>query len=380
MELALTRRALHVQASETMAITAKADELKKKGVNVVAFTAGQPDFDTPQHIKDAAKQAMDAGFTKYTDARGIQELREGVAQLLQKRNNLHYTADDIVVSNGAKHALYNAMQVLVQEGDEVLIPVPYWVTFPEQVKFCGGKPVFVQGNGFALDIDALRASITKKTKAIIINSPNNPSGAVYPKKDLQAIADLALEHDLWVIADECYDQLWYEEQPVSIAALGEEIKEHTITVNTFSKAYSMTGWRIGYTASPPTLAERMAALQSHQTSNPCSIAQKAALAACTGKQDFISEWRKIFRERRNAMIEGLNQIKGMSCDLPHGAFYAFADISKMKQSSTAYAQELLEKKHVAVIPGKPFGMDNHIRLSYATNMEQIEEGLKRMKQ
>jgi len=377
----ISERVAKISISKTMEITALADELKKQGKDIVAFTAGQPDFDTPQHIKEAAVTAIIDRKTKYTAAEGIVELREAIAKKLKKDNNLDYNKDEIVVSCGAKHSLYNIMQAILNPGDEVIIPVPYWVTFPEQVKLADGVPVFVECNDDCMiNIDNIKKKISDKTKAIVINSPNNPTGQVFDEKSLKQVAELAVKNNIYIISDECYEKLVYEGSHTSIASLGEEIKNKTITVNAVSKTYSMTGWRIGYCTGPKDVIDAIKNIQSHMTSNPTSIAQYAALAALTGNDDFLKGWVKEYDERRKYMVKKLNKIKGITCFEPKGAFYCFADISQLNHDSLEFCKNLLEEKDVAVIPGVAFGRDGHIRLSYATSMDQIEKGLNRLEE
>ncbi|MBI3028213.1 MAG: pyridoxal phosphate-dependent aminotransferase [Candidatus Rokubacteria bacterium] len=376
--------------SPTLAIQAKAKAMRAQGIDVVSFGAGEPDFDTPERIKEAAIRALRKGHTKYTEASGIVELREAVCQKLKRDNGLDYEPADVLISVGAKHTLYNAVVALLNPGDEVLIPAPYWVSYPEQVKLVGGVPVAVptlETDGFQVDTGRLAASVTPRTRAIVINTPNNPTGAVFSPAALRAVGELAMKHDLLVISDECYEALTYEGRHVSIASLDPEIKARTLVVNTCSKAYAMTGWRIGYAAGPRHLIKAMGDVQSQVTSNPASIAQWAAVEALTGPQDDVAKMAGEFDRRRRVMIPSLNAIPGVTCVAPGGAFYAFPKVAglfgkrgqgKPLRGSADVTAFLLEVARVAVVPGLDFGSDSHIRLSYATGLATIQEGLSRM--
>ncbi|SDF20406.1 pyridoxal phosphate-dependent aminotransferase [Sporomusa acidovorans] len=387
----LSKMGLSISPSSTLAIDAKAKKMKAEGIDVIGFGAGEPDFDTPEHIKKAAIAAIEAGFTKYTPASGIMELKQAICKKFKKDNGLDYTPAQIVVSNGAKHSLINTFQAICNPGDEVIIPAPYWVSYPEMVKIAGGVPVIVktsEQSGFKFTVDQLQQALTKKTKAIILNSPSNPTGMVYSKEELTEIADLAVERGVFVVSDEIYEKLIYDGyQHVSIASLNDKIKEQTIVVNGVSKTYAMTGWRIGYTASNNEIAKIMANIQSHATSNPNSIAQKAAEAAICGNQDMINTMVAEFISRRDYMVKRINAIPGLSCVTPKGAFYVLMNISKLigkaiegKQiyGSDDFADVLLEKAQVALVPGSGFGIDTHVRLSYATSLKNITEGLNRI--
>ncbi|MDH7499154.1 MAG: pyridoxal phosphate-dependent aminotransferase [candidate division NC10 bacterium] len=389
--MSLSARAKNISPSPTLAITAKAKQMKAQGIDVISFGAGEPDFDTPDHIKAAAIRAIQEGFTKYTPSGGIDELKDAVVKKLKRDNHLEYEKSEVVISCGAKHSLFNLAEVLFEEGDEVIIPAPYWVTYPEQVKLAGAKPVFVQtpeSEGFALSRPLLEAAITPRTKAVILNSPGNPTGAVYNRQLLQGIADLAGRSGIYVISDECYEALTYDgEEHVSIASLGKEIRALTVVVNACSKPYSMTGWRIGYAAGPREIIKAMDDLQSQSTSNPTSIAQKAAVEALLGPQDAVAKMRSEFDRRRRTMVDRLNAMPGVTCTLPKGAFYAFPNFSPYYgrkwergeiHGSSDLATYLLEDAQVAVVPGLDFGSDSHIRLSYATSMANIEKGLERI--
>ena len=376
--------------SPTLAIQAKAKAMRAQGIDVISFGAGEPDFDTPERIKEAAIRAIRKGHTKYTDASGIVELREAVCRKLKRDNGLDYEPADVLISVGAKHTLYNAVVALLNPGDEVLIPGPYWVSYPEQVKLVAGVPVAVpteEADGFQVDPGRLAAAVTPRTRAVVINSPNNPTGAVFSPATLRAVGELAVKHDLLVISDECYEALTYEGRHVSIASLGPEVKARTLVVNTCSKAYAMTGWRIGYAAGPRALIKAMGDVQSQVTSNPSSISQWAAVEALTGPQDDVAKMAGEFDQRRRVMVPALNAIPGVTCVTPGGAFYAFPNVAglfgkrgqgKPLRGSADVTAFLLEVARVAVVPGLDFGSDSHIRLSYATGLATIQEGLSRM--
>ena len=387
----ISRKCAQVSPSTTLAIASKAKAMKKQGVNVISFSAGEPDFNTPAHIIAAAKKAMDEGFTKYTPASGMQELKEAVAAELRK-NGLSYEAGQIVISNGAKHSLFNAMQAVLEPGDEVIIPIPYWVSYPELVKLADAVPVYAESDsGFLATPETLEAVRTPKTKALILNNPSNPTGAIYNEGELRAIADFCIKNDIIVISDEIYDKLIYEDEtPPSIASF-PGMAERTIIVNGASKAYAMTGWRIGWTASPADVAKAMGALQSHATSNPNSIAQYATLAALTDErtEECVVYMRGEFKKRRDYMMETVGSMKYAGYVRPGGAFYLMVDVSsaygrtydgKKIEGSLDFSDVLLEKKHVATVPGEAFGADNYIRLSYATSIDNIKEGLKRLEE
>ena len=381
--------------SSTLAVQAKARELRARGVDVISFGAGEPDFDTPERIKDAAVQAMRRGQTKYTEVGGVPELRAAVCAKLKRDNGLDYAPDEILVSCGAKHTLYNLATALLNPGDEMLVPSPFWVSYPEQARLLGGVPVAVEtreATGFDLDPDRLRDAVTPRTKLVVLNSPNNPTGAVFSRDALEPVARLVVERGLWVVSDECYEALTFEGRHVSIASLGPEIKARTIVVNTCSKAYAMTGWRIGYAAGPRALIRAMTDVQSQVTSNPASVAQWAAVEALSGPQDEVAKMAGEFDRRRRLIIGGLNALPGVSCVMPKGAFYAFANVSGLfgrtwthgdarttLKGSLDVTSFLLEAARVAVVPGLDFGSDAHVRLSYATSDALISEGLARMK-
>ena len=387
----ISNRVDSISASITLAINAKAKELKQKGMDVVGFGAGEPDFDTPRHIKEAAKSAIDEGFTKYTPSGGTKELKAAIRAKLRQDNGLEYSEDQILVSCGAKHSLFNVILALCQEGDEVILPSPFWVSYPEMIKASGAAPVIIETTesaGFKITVEQLQEAITAKTKLFILNSPSNPAGAVYSRQELSAIASILVKHDIVCISDEIYEKIIYGDiEHVSIACLGEDIKRLTVVINGVSKAYSMTGWRIGYAAGPAKLIKAMNNFQSHSTSNPTSISQKAAKAAIEGSQDCVDVMLKEFSKRREYMVEKLNSMEGITCLMPQGAFYVFPNIefSLGKQSKTRtiknsldFCEALLEEEKVAAVPGKAFGKDWFIRLSYATSMENIKKGLERI--
>ena len=382
----LSHRVRNMSPSPTMAITSKAKELKAKGIDVIGFGAGEPDFDTPSHVKEAALRAIAEGFTKYTPAAGISELREAIAEKLLKENGIEYSPSQIVVTDGAKFALFSLMLSVIEEGDEVVIPAPYWVTYPEQVKFAGGKPVFVntrEEDGFVFTVDLLKEVVTEKTKLLILCSPSNPTGAVIPEDELKKVGEFCAERGILIASDECYEKLVYEgEKHVSIASISDELKEITITINALSKAYSMTGWRVGYAAGPSQIISSMIKINSQSISNVNSIAQKAAVAALTGPQEFLKEWLKAFDERRRYMVEKFNSIPGVSCTAPKGAFYAFPNIKKVLEKGGfkddfEFADFLLENAKIAAVPGSAFGYPGYMRFSYATSMDNIKKGLDR---
>jgi len=390
-ETMLSKKAQSVSPSATLAIDALAKKLKAEGLDVIGFGAGEPDFDTPAHIREAAVRALAEGFTRYTPAAGMPELQQAICKKLLADNGLLYTPGQIVISNGAKHSLTNVFAALLNPGDEVLIPAPFWVSYPEMVKLNCGVPVIVSTrseNRFKVSAAELAAALTPKTRAIVLNSPVNPTGQVYNRTELAAIADFAVANNLYVVSDEVYEKLIYGgEEHVSIAALGREIKELTVLVNGASKTYAMTGWRIGYTASAPEIAKAMANIQSHTTSNPNSIAQKAAIAALEGPQDCVSEMNRAFAERRDYMLEQVAATPGLCCLEPTGAFYVLLDISaafgrhyrgQLITSGEDFASLLLENEKVAVVPGSGFGAPEHVRLSYALALDLIAKGLERL--
>ncbi|NLM13601.1 MAG: pyridoxal phosphate-dependent aminotransferase [Epulopiscium sp.] len=387
----LSSKVMDITPSSTLAVTAKAKQMKADGIDVVGFGAGEPDFDTPEHIKQAAIKAIEEGFTKYTPASGTLELKKAICDKLKNENGLDYKLSQIVISNGAKHSLTNTFMAILNPGDEVIIPAPFWLSYPQMVKLADGVPVIVYAkkeNDFKITIEDLESAVTDKTKAIVINSPSNPTGVVYAKEELKAIADFAVKHDLYVISDEIYEKLIYDGMKhVSIASFNEEIYKRTIIINGVSKSYSMTGWRIGYLAAPEDIAKVISNVQSHATSNPNSIAQKATIAALTGPQDCVEEMRKEFEARRNYMVERLNKIPSFSIIKPQGAFYVVIDISnilgkkfegRVIETADDFSEILLEKESVAVVSCTDFGFSNCVRLSYAISLDSIKKGLDRI--
>ncbi len=387
----LSERAQAIKPSPTLAINARAKALKASGVDIISFGVGEPDFDTPENIKDAAIKAIKDGFTKYTPVGGIDELKTAIIEKFKNDNGLAYEKDEIIVSCGAKHSLYNIAEALFNPGDEIIIPAPYWVSYPDQVILNDATPVIVmtdEKNSFKVTPELLEAKLSKKTKALILNTPSNPTGLAYDRKSLEAIAALAVKHDFYIISDEIYEKLTYEGfEHISIASLGSEIKQRTIVVNGLSKSHAMTGWRIGFTAGHEEIIQSMTKIQSQSTSNPTSIAQKAAVEALTGTQDFIPRMVSEFDKRRRYMLERLEKINGLSCVTPVGAFYAFPNVSSyygkkfnetVINSSLDLSAYLLEQAKTAVVPGKAFGDDKYIRLSYATSMDNIKKGLDRI--
>lgn len=391
MALTISEKCRNIHPSVTLAIDARAKQLRAMGLDVIGFGAGEPDFDTPRYIKSAARDALDAGMTKYTPVAGTVELRTEIQQKLLHDNGLDYELADIIVSSGAKQCLFNALSAILDPGDEVLLPSPCWVSYPEMVRMAGGVPVMVKGdeaNGFLVDADALRPHVTERTKALILNSPNNPSGSVCSRALLEGIAALAVEKQFYVISDEIYEKLIYDgEAHVSIASLGDEIRAQTIVVNGVSKSYAMTGWRIGYAAGPKAVIRAMTAFQSHSTSNPNSIAQHAAAVALTNGEKFMHDSLVEFDARRRLMHQLISEIPGLSAALPKGAFYMMLNISALIgkslngraiRGSDDFAEMLLESQKVAVVPARAFGDDRYVRLSYATSRDKITLGLARI--
>lgn len=381
----LSHRAIQAAPSPTLGITARANALRAQGVDVLSFAAGEPDFDTPAHIKEAAVDALQRGQTKYTASAGIPALRQAICDKLERENGLSYQPNQVIVSLGAKHSIYNAFQACLDPGDEVIVPQPYWVSYPEQVKLAGGIPVFVdapQQQGFRVMAAAIAAAATPRTKMVVVNSPSNPSGAVIDEGELRRIADLAVERNILVLSDEIYEHLTYGRRHTSIASFGPEIQNLTLVVNGFSKAYSMTGWRLGWLAGDAQIVAAMGRIQDQSTSNPTSFAQWGAIAALNGPQECVAEMRAAFEARRDVMVAGLNAIPGIHCERPDGAFYVLPDISGLTSAACpngdALAEKLLAEEHVAVVPGSGFGLPRHVRLSYATGMEQIRRGLERI--
>ncbi|HHV38521.1 MAG TPA: pyridoxal phosphate-dependent aminotransferase [Tepidimicrobium sp.] len=391
MKSNLSTKGLSISSSVTLEITAKAKDMRDQGIDVISFGAGEPDFITPKNIRQEGIRVIEEGLVKYTAASGIIELKEAICKKFKKENNLDYSSENIIISNGAKQSIYNALMAIMNPGDEVIIGVPYWVSYPELIKISGGEPVYIQtkeDRNFKFNVEDLNKVLTDRTKAIILNSPSNPTGSIYDEQELKEIADWAVKNDILIISDEIYEQLTYDENHVSIASLNDDIKDRTIVINGMSKAYAMTGWRIGYAAAHKDIVRVMSNLQSHTTSNPCSISQYASVVGLSGDQSNVMKMKKYFKERRNYMVEIINNIKGLSCKKPGGAFYIMVNITNIKgkvfndvkiDTSLDLAKILLDNGKVAVIPGIGFGDDDYIRLSYATSMENIKEGLKRIK-
>ncbi len=387
----LSKKALEIKSSLTLEIDAKAKKMKADGCDVVGFGAGEPDFNTPDVIVDAAKEALDKHYTRYTPVVGILELRQSICDKLKKDNGLEYSPNQILVSNGAKHSIYNALQAILNPGDEVIIPSPYWLSYPEMVKLGGGEPVFLETkeeNNFAIEIDKLTELINDNTKAIILNSPCNPTGCIYNRELLEQIAELAVKNNIFIISDEIYEKLIYDgEKHVSIASLGKDIKDLTIVINGMSKAYAMTGWRIGYAAASEEIIKVMKNIQSHSTSNPNSIAQYASIAALEKTEKAVSESVLEFNRRRDILVNEINDIPGLSCKTPKGAFYVMVNIkdilgkkydNKPIEDSLSFCNALLDDQMVAAVPGAAFGIEGYIRLSYATSVENIKKGTERI--
>lgn len=389
----LSNRAKSLKPSPTLAINAKAKSMLAQGIHVISFGAGEPDFDTPENIKQAAKKALDEGFTKYTPVGGIDELKDAIIKKFQRDSGLSYKRSEVLVSCGGKHSFYNLAQAIFDQGDEVIVPAPYWVSYPPMVSLAGGSPVIVETtekNEFKITPEALKKAITPKTKALIVNSPSNPTGSAYTKKELEKIAEIALSKNIFVISDEIYEKIVYDGfQFTSIASLSEEMKKRTIIVHGVAKTYSMTGWRIGYTAGSEEIISAMNNIQSQSTSNPTSIAQKASVEALIGPQSEVEKMVSAFSQRRNYIVDRLNKMRGVSCYKPVGAFYVFPNFSsyygkvyqgKKIENSTHLADYFLDVAKVAVVPGVEFGADPFERLSFATSMENIKEGLDRVEE
>ncbi|MBU1035898.1 pyridoxal phosphate-dependent aminotransferase [bacterium] len=391
--MTISERVKSINPSQTLAITAQALKMKREGKKVISFAAGEPDFDTPKNIREEAISAINQGFTRYTASSGIIELKEAVVEKLKKDNKVEYKPSEIIISNGAKQCLFNAILTLCNPGDEVLLPIPCWVSYTEQIKFAQAVPIFIntcQEEAFKLSAAQVEEKITSRTKLLILNSPNNPTGAVYEQEEIKRIAQLLLKYNIYCICDEIYEKLVYDNaKHLSIASLSDEIKEKIITINGVSKSYAMTGWRIGYAAGPEDIIKGMSKIQGHSTSNPNSIAQKASVEALNGKQNAIEEMRKAFDERRKYMVKRLNEIEGISCLNPTGAFYAFPNVSKIldrgieyngKEISNSFGLSnfILKEAEVALIPGSAFEAEGYLRLSYAASLEDIKEGLNRI--
>ena len=382
MNYKISRRAACLSPSLTLAIDSKAKQLKAEGQDVVGFGAGEPDFDTPQHIKDAAIKALAAGFTKYTPAAGIPELRQAIADKHQRENGLTYKASQIIVSCGGKHSCFNVVVSTCEEGDEVIIPAPYWLSYPEMVKLAGARPVILQTTDkteFKITPAALREAISSRTRLFILNSPSNPTGSVYTPEELRVLGDICIERGVLIMSDEIYEHLLYDGATHrSVASFSRAHQEQTIIVHGFAKAWSMTGWRLGWCAAPEPIAKAIEAVQSHSTSNPTSFAQKGAVAAMTAPQDHLKTWLAEFNKRRTYAWQKLNAISGVSCVNAKGAFYLFPNIGGTGLQSTDFCAKLLEQEKVAAVPGIAFGADDYIRISYATSLPTLEKGLERI--
>jgi aspartate aminotransferase len=377
----ISARAAKLTPSLTLSIDSKAKAMKLEGIDICGFGAGEPDFDTPEHIKAACIAALEAGFTKYTPSSGLPELRQAISEKLAADNSLEYRPSQIIVSNGAKHSCYNAILATCEPGDEVIIPAPYWVSYPDMVKLAGAEPVIVptsERNGWKMTAEEFENAMTPRTKMVIMNSPGNPTGTVYTQEELQSIVEVAAEEDIYILSDEIYEKLVYDDaKHVSIASLSKEAYDLTITINGFSKSYAMTGWRLGYMAAPEAIAKAVDSIQSHSTSNPCSFAQKGAVAALKGDQQPLSDMHDEFDMRRNYMYDRISKIANITAVRPQGAFYVLVNISQLGLSSQNFSDRLLSKANVAVVPGIAFGDDRTIRLSYATSIDVIKKGLDR---
>ncbi|MBQ9757938.1 MAG: pyridoxal phosphate-dependent aminotransferase [Clostridia bacterium] len=390
MQTYISQKAKSISPSPTLSLDAKFKQMKKQGIPVVGFGAGEPDFDTPENVKQAGIRAIESGFTKYTPASGTVELKEAICEKIKRDTGLSYEIGNIVVSNGGKHCLTNIFMAICEPDDEVIIPAPFWVSYPEMVKMAGGKPVFIdttEDAGFKFTPQQLEAHITPKTRALVLNTPSNPTGMVYTKEELEKIAEIAVKNNIYVIFDEIYEKLVYEGEHTNIATFGEDIKNLTIIVNGMAKAYAMTGWRIGFTASNADVAKAMSNIQSHATSNPNSIAQFASVEALLGDQSSVDVMKTEYVKRRDYMVERINSIDGISCKKPNGAFYIFMNVrellgrelyGKVFDSASALCDDILERALVALVPSEGFGIDGYVRLSYATSMEVIKEGLDRI--
>ncbi|KUO50323.1 MAG: aspartate aminotransferase [Desulfitibacter sp. BRH_c19] len=389
--MSLSKRVKKIEPSPTLGLVAVAKNLKAQGHDVIGFGAGEPDFNTPDNIKAAGIQAIGDNCTHYTPNLGIKELRDAICEKLEKENSLIYTPEQVIVSSGAKHSVFNTIMALCDVGDEVIIPSPYWVSYPEMVKIADGVPVVIattSETGYKMTAEQLKDAVTSKTKVLFINSPNNPTGAVYTEKELKEIAQVCVENNIYVISDEIYEKLIYDnEKHVSIASFNEDIKKLTVTINGVSKAYAMTGWRIGYAVAEKEIINAMDAFQSHATSGAASISQKASYEAIAGNQDAVEDMRKEFDKRRKFMVDELNKIPGITCQLPKGAFYAFPDMTGLYGKTIAgvtvkddngFAKLLLEKVYVAVVPGSPFGSPGNLRLSYTNSIEYMKKGIDRI--
>ncbi|MDB6055336.1 MAG: Aspartate transaminase [Verrucomicrobiales bacterium] len=382
MNYKISKRAASLAPSLTLAIDSKAKQMKAEGLDVVGFGAGEPDFDTPIHIKDAAIKALNDGFTKYTPSSGIPELRQAVADKFKRDNGLTYKPSQVIVSNGGKHSCYNVILATCEEGDEVIIPSPYWLSYPEMVKLAGATPVILQTSDkteFKVTPEQLRSAITPKTRLFILNSPSNPTGSLYTRDEIKTLGDICVEKNVLIMSDEIYEKLVYDgAEHVSVASFSPAHYDHTIIVHGLAKAYSMTGWRLGYLAAPEPIAKAIDAIQSHSTSNPTSFAQKGGVAALNGPQDHLAKWLAEYSKRRSYAHERLNKMRGITCVNAKGAFYLFPNISALGLKSADFCSRLLEQEKVAAVPGIAFGADDYMRMSYATSMANIEKGLDRL--
>lgn len=390
MDLKISKMASAISPSPTLAIDSKFKQMKKQGIPVVGFGAGEPDFNTPDNIKAAGIEAIKNNITKYTPASGTLELKQAVCDKLKRDTGLEYTTADIVISNGGKHALTNTFNCICDPGDEVILPAPYWVSYPEMIKMAGATPVIInttEENNFKFTADQLRAAITPKTKALVLNTPSNPTGMVYTREELSEVAKIAVENHIYVVFDEIYEKLVYEGEHVNIATLGDDIKDLTIILNGMAKTYAMTGWRIGYAAANEKLAKAMGNIQSHATSNPNSIAQAAAVEALNGDQSFIDDMKATYIARRDYMVDRINGIEGLSCKKPNGAFYIFMNVKdvlgkehygKVINTANELCEDILDRALVALVPSEGFGIEGYVRLSYATSMDVIKTGLDRI--
>jgi aspartate aminotransferase len=380
MKLAV--RVQQVTPSLTLVVDAKAKAMRREGIDVCSFSAGEPDFETPTHIRQAAIDALNSGKTRYGPAAGEPALREAIAHKLQRDNNLTYAPENILVTNGGKHSLFNLMMALLDPGDEVIIPAPFWVSYPEMVKLADGVPVIIQTTaeaGYKVTPEQLRAAVTPKTKLVVLNSPSNPTGMVYTPDEIRALAQVIEQEDLLVVSDEIYEKLLYDGiKHLSIGSISPEMQARTIVSNGFAKAYAMTGWRVGYLAAPLDLIKAATTIQSHGTSNVCTFAQYGAIAALEGSQDCVKEMLVAFEQRRKVIVERVRSIPGLSCLMPNGAFYVLVDIGDTGLPSLEFCSRLLEELHVAAVPGVAFGVDRCVRLSYATDMATIEQGMERL--
>ncbi len=390
MQLRISEKAAAISPSPTLAIDSKFKQMKQQGIPVVGFGAGEPDFDTPDNVKKAGIRAIENNITKYTPASGTLELKQAICDKIKRDSGLEYTTANIVVSNGGKHALTNTFMCICNPGDEVILPAPYWVSYPEMIKMADGVPVIIdttEETGFKFTIEQLKDAITPKTVAIVLNTPSNPTGMIYTKEEMEQIAQIAVENNIYVVFDEIYEKLVYDGTHTNIATLGDEIRDLTIIVNGMAKTYAMTGWRIGYIAADEKLAKAMANIQSHGTSNPNSVAQAAAVEALNGDQSFIDDMKATYISRRDYMVERINGIDGLSCIKPQGAFYIFMDVrevlgkehyGKVINTAQDLCEDMLERALVALVPSEGFGIDGYVRLSYATSMEVIKTGLDRI--